>query len=313
MTQIASTGGIDSGKRFLDLAIYPGTAQFRVENTPEGVQVAVAWFAERHVTLVGIEASGGVERLVRDALLEAGIEVRVFDPARVRHFARAKGQRAKSDPIDAALIAEFTAAFPAIATTAHEPRREELAGLVRARRLVIAKRTDLARAVDSAPAAAKPALEAAVAQLKKAETEIDAAITERVAADKNMAKVATALVSAPGIGSVTAATLVALLPELGHVSGNKIAALVGVAPFDDDSGGRHGRRHIAGGRADARRALYRAALSASHTRGVLGAFYRRLIERGKLSKVALTACMRKLIVRLNAMIADGTTWQEVPA
>jgi transposase len=104
-----------------------------------------------------------------------------------------------------------------------------------------------------------------------------------------------------------------LLPELGHVSGSKIAALVGVAPFDDDSGDRHGRRHIAGGRADARRALYMAALSASHTRGVHGAFYHRLIERGKPPKVALTACMRKLIVRLNAMIAAGTTWQEVPA
>jgi transposase len=213
MTQITLTGGIDSGKRHLDLAIYPGADRIRVANTPEGVQAAVRWFTERHVGTVRIEASGGVERLVRDALIEAGIDVRVFDPARVRHFARAKGLRAKSDPIDAALIAEFTAAFPAIAPTAHEPRREELAGLVRARRLVIAKRTDLAKALDAAPAAAKPALEAAISQLSAklrlvrgtAETEIDAAITERVAADKQMTKVATALATAPGVGSVTAA------------------------------------------------------------------------------------------------------------
>jgi transposase len=165
MTQIALTGGIDSGKRYLDVAISPGADRIRVENTPEGVQKAVAWFTERHVISVGIEASGGVERLARDALLEAGIEVRVFDPARVRHFARAKGLRVKSDLIDAALIAEFAASFPAIVTTAREPSREELAGLVRTRRLVIAKRTDLAKALDSAPAAAKPALEAAIVQL----------------------------------------------------------------------------------------------------------------------------------------------------
>jgi transposase len=171
MTQITLTGGIDSGKRHLDLAIYPGADRIRVatgsgwrthpkvsRRPSDGSRSAMS------VPLAS-EASGGVERLVRDALIEAGIDVRVFDPARVRHFARAKGLRAKSDPIDAALIAEFTAAFPAIAPTTHEPRREELAGLVRARRLVIAKRTDLAKALDAAPAAAKPALEAAISQL----------------------------------------------------------------------------------------------------------------------------------------------------
>jgi transposase len=313
MTRIDPIAGIDSGKRYLDIALFPGTDKTRVENTAEGMATLVAWLTARGVRVAGIEASGGVERLARDALLEAGLTVRVFDPGRVRHYAKAKGRRAKSDPIDAALIAEFTAAFPDAPAATRDPAREELAGLVRARRLGVAKRTDLVKGLASAPVAAKSPLEEAVARLAAAEDALEAAIAGRVAADERMAGVAAALATAPGIGPVTAATLAALLPELGHLPGAKIAALVGVAPFDDDRGERHGRRRISGGRGDARRALYMAALGATRSKGVLGEFYRRLVGRGKPPKVALAACMRKLVVRLNAMLAAGAPWREEPA
>jgi transposase len=151
MTRIDPIAGLDSGKRYLDVALFPGTDKTRVENTAEGMATLVAWLTARGVRVAGIEASGGVERLARDALLEAGLTVRVFDPGRVRHDA--KGRRAKSDPIDAALIAEFTAAFPDAAAATRDPAREELAGLVRARRLVVAKRTDLVKGLASAPVA----------------------------------------------------------------------------------------------------------------------------------------------------------------
>ncbi len=155
MTRIARVAGIDPGKRHLDVATFPATDEARFENTPEGVAQLAAWLRAHGVDVVGIEASGGVERRARDALIAAGIAVRVFDPRRVRHFAKAKGLRAKSDRIDAAVVAEFTAAFPDAACATPDPGREELAGLIRARRLVVAKRADLTRGLATVPAAAR--------------------------------------------------------------------------------------------------------------------------------------------------------------
>jgi transposase len=170
------------------------------------------------------------------------------------------------------LIAEFTAAFPESPPAVRDPAREQLAGLIRARRLVVTKQADLAKGLASAPEEAKPILEAVVAQLATAEEALETAIVKQVDADTRLAQLTTALVTAPGVGPVTAAALAALLPELGHTTGAKMAALVGVAPFADDSGEHQGKRQIAGGRGDARRALYMAALSATRTKGVLGEF-----------------------------------------
>ena len=181
MTPIDPVVGIDCGKRYLDAALFPGTDRIRVENTPHGVATLVAWLAERGIRVAGLEASGGCERLARDALIEAGLTVRVFEPGRVRHFARAKGRRAKTDAIDAALIAEFTAAFPESPPAVRDPAREQLSGLVRARRLVVAKQADLVKGLASAPDEAKPILETIVAQLATAEETLDAAIVKQVA------------------------------------------------------------------------------------------------------------------------------------
>lgn len=307
--------GIDCGKLLLDVAVNSGADALRVANTAEGHAELAAWLAGHRVVRVGLEASGGYERPVRDALRRAGLAVGVFDPARVRHYAKALGRRAKSDAIDAAVIAAFTAVQePGAFMPAVEPAREELAGLVKARRLLVDKRADLRRARASAPAVAQAALDEAIAALSRAIDDLDAAIARQVAGAPVLAKTVEALQSAPGVGPVVAVTLAARLPELGRIAGPGIAALVGVAPFDHDSGQSRGQRHIAGGRADVRRALYMAAeVAATHCQGSLAAYYRRLCAQGKAPKLALIACARKLLVRLNVMLAKGGTWEDQPA
>lgn len=314
MSNSIQAAGIDCGQGFLDVGVFPGTDQLHVPNTPDGHDVLARWLADRSIRVVGLEASGGYERPIRDVLRAAGLSVRVFDPTRVRFFARAKGRRAKNDHLDAVVIAEFTATQTAAPVLAIDPAREEMAGLIKARRLLVAKRADLTKGATHAPAAAQPALRRAIEALAGEIGVLDTAIAEAAKAQPPLLETMKSLCSAPGIGPVTAVTLAVLLPELGRISGEKIAALVGVAPFDHDSGRMHGRRHIAGGRADVRRALYLATLTAAtHAKGVIADFYQALIQRGKPFKVALTACMRKLLVRLNAMLAKGATWQAKPA
>lgn len=312
MAPIEIVIGIDCSKCSLDAAVFPGPGHLRVTNDQTGFKALLAWVAEHRGVRVGLEASGGYERAVRNFLMAAGMVVRVFDPARVRHFAKAKGRRVKTDPIDAGMIAEFTATFADAAAVGIDPAREELAGLIGARTLLVEKRADLLKAASLVPGAGGTALMQAVAQMAEVIAELTARIDRDVAENTDLAAKVEALQSAPGIGHITARSLVARLPELGQVSAAAIAALVGVAPFDDDSGQHHGHRHIAGGRADVRKALYMATLSATRTKGVIGAFYRRLRASGKKPKVALVACMRKFIVRLNAMLATGNKWQETP-
>jgi transposase len=226
----------------------------------------------------------------------------------IRHaFAKAKGQRAKTDVIDAVMIALFTAQLGDTPAKQVDPEREALADLVRLRRLLVDKRADLEKAQLPADAAAlvDPALEA----LRTAIAAVNARLEQTVQANRTV--VVQALQSAPGVGPVTA--LAVLVPELGQISGAQAAALLGVAPYPDDSGQRHGKRQISGGRDDARRALYMATLTAAcRGSGVLARFYARLIAAGKPPKVALIACMRKLIVRLNAMLAHNQTWSDQP-
>lgn len=311
MAQDAVFVGIDCGKAALDVAVYPGGESLQVANNQAGYRSLIAWLSAHRVALVGIEASGGYERSVRDALEREGIAVAVLDPARVRHFAKAKGQRAKTDPIDAALIAEFTGCFQPCATPA-DRRREELAGLLGLRRLLVDKRADIKKALARLPAEAAALAGPVLEALDGAVDALEGRITRQAEADAALSKTTQALRSAPGVGTLTALTLAVLVPELGRLSRGQAAALLGVAPYPDDSGQRRGTRRIAGGRDEARRALYMATLAAAtgRRRGVLAEFYARLVGRGKPAKLALIACMRKLIVRLNAMLAHGQTWSE---
>lgn len=313
MTRDKITAGVDCGKSFLDIAVYQCGEKLRVANNDAGHADLVAWLKDRAVEFVGMEASGGYERGVRDALSWAEFGVQVFDPGRVRHYARSKGRRAKNDGIDAMVIAEFTALQTTAAPLAN-PAREEAAGLIKARRLLVDKYGDLRRALAIAPSAAKTALHTAIDAIKAAIKSLEDEIDARVKAQPALAAKAAALQTAPGIGPVMARILTVLMPELGSISGRQASALVGVAPFDRDSGQFRGQRYIVGGRSDARKALYMAAVvAATRTKGELAAFYAGLRKRGKPAKVALVACMRKLIVRLNAMLAKGKTWGTSPA
>jgi len=313
MAQIDLTVGLDCGKRFLDAALVPGTDHQRVENTPSGRHALVDWIKQRGAHRIGLEASGGYERPVRDDLCQAGLEVHLLNPARVRHFAEAQGQRAKTDALDAPIIGLFTALLVTTPPVTPDAAREERAGLIRARQLLVDKRADLTKALAHVPALAKAAFETLLAHLDHAIEDLETTLHHQVDSDPTLSQTLKALQSAPGIGWWTAVVLAIRLPELGQTSAAKIAALLGVAPYDDESGEHHGVRHIEGGRAEARKALYMAVLApATRGTGVLGRFYARLIARGKPSKVALTACMRKMIVRLNAMLATGQRWHEEP-
>lgn len=308
--------GIDCGKDWLDAAILPGGERLRFANDAEGCRRLAAWGRAHGVSRFGVEASGGYEREIRAHLWAVGIAGSVFDPKRVRHFARAKGRRAKNDSIDALVIAEFAATLGCgLCAAAPDSLREEMSRMLSARDLVVDKRADFKRAVAMAPELARTALEEAIASLTEVIAKLDAAINDLVDSDTGIAERVVRLKSAPGVGDYAARMLVAKLPELGHVDRRRITALVGLAPYDDDSGRRQGERHIAGGRADVRRALYMAAVAAATGRrkGELADCYRHLRAEGKKAKVALTACMRKLLVRLNAMMAKGETWRSQTA
>lgn len=314
MAQVEPAVGIDCGKSFLDAAIFPGTDTLRVENTPAGHDQLAAWIIARGARRVGMEASGGYERAVRDRLCQAGLAVHVVDPARVRHFAKAKGRRAKNDTIDARVIAEFTALLTDAAPAVPDAEREALARVIQMRQTLVDKRADLAKAAAAVPEPARAAVLRVLDELDQAIADLEADIARRRDRQPELARTATLLQTAPGIGPLVAVTLAAVLPEIGHLGGAQIAALVGVAPFDQDSGQHRGQRHIAGGRAQARKALYMAALvAATRTKGAIADFYARLVARGKPRKLALTACMRKLIVRLNTMLARNEAWQDQPA
>ncbi|HLP66135.1 MAG TPA: transposase [Rhizobium sp.] len=304
--------GIDCGKDWLDAAIVPNGNEKRVRNDAESWLELAAWAKAQGVSRFGVEASGGYERGIRATLWAAGMRGCVFDPKRVRHFAKAKGRHAKNDRIDARIIGEFTATLGSeLCTAAPDIIREDMSRMLSTRDLVVDKRADLKRALGMAPEQVREALQDAIADLSAAIDKIDAGIERLIDSDPGIGKEIDRLKSAPGVGDHTARILAAKLPELGRVDRRQISALAGLAPYDDDSGRRQGARHISGGRADVRRSLYMAVVAAAtgHRKGVLADYYRHLRAQGKEAKVALTACMRKLLVRLNAMMAKGEDWR----
>ena len=307
MTQNAPVVGIDVAKDWLDLCVLPANTRLRVPNDAKGwreVQKAC-----REGTVVGLEASGGYEQGVTRALLARGVEVRRINPYRLRHYAQALGIRAKNDRLDAAAIAAFTASVPARAATPRDKAGERLAELVEARRRLAEEGV---RLKNGAGHLAEPMLQRLnAARRRRVDAEIlliDKEIAALVAAEKSLARPARLMASVPGVGAVTVHTLLAFLPELGSLTRRQVAALVGLAPFDCDSGQRRGERHIWGGRESVRRVLFLAAMNAVQHNPVLAAFHRRLKAAGKKPKVALVATMRKLLTTLNAMLKTQQPW-----
>jgi transposase len=306
--------GIDVSKRWLDLHVPASREDRRVANAAGHFGELVAWLRSAGVDTAVLEASGGYERDVVEALRGAGLSVRVVDPKRVRYYAKAQGVRAKTDRIDARLIAAFGAAIGAPAGGAREaedPACTALGSLVGARQDLIAHQTGLTHQAASLPQGpARRALVTAAAALAREIVRLDRQIAAAIARHPPFAALARRLASVPGLGPVTIAAIIAWLPELGRIGRRQIAALVGVAPDDDASGERIGQRYIQGGRRKLRNILYMATLAAATRHNpLLKTAYRRLVGKGKLAKVALVACMRKLLHIINTMVARGEDWK----
>ena len=299
--------GIDVSGKWLDVGSHPPTETLRLPNTDAGIADLLAWLAARPVSGVAMEATGGIERTVAYALADAGHQPRIVNPKRVRDFAKAISP-AKNDRIDAGRIAHF-AATVAVVPIERDLVRERLDEMLTTRQFLMAQ---LIAARNHARLLRVPAMRTQMAShiklLRTRMAAVDAAIEAAIKADAGLAQDRKRLCTMPSIGAVTGAGFVAWLPELGRLSGGKIAALVGVAPFDDDSGDRSGKRHISGGRVGLRNLLYMAALSAIQYNPVMKAFYERLLAAGKLKKVALVAVMHKMLTRLNAMQRTGQDW-----
>jgi transposase len=271
MAQFITAAGIDVSKGWLDVALWPADAAVpHIERSEAGCfDRLAAWLREQGVSRVGLEASGGYETEVMDALQARGFEVIRYNAYRIRMFAKANGRLAKNDRADAVVLAHAAA--------------------VHLRDKVLRRHTTARRA-----------------RLHREVTAIDKKLAAALASSGASGELVRRLRNVPGVGPVLSAALVALLPELGTLSRRKVASLVGVAPFDNDSGNRRGERHIQGGRARLRRVLYMATLSATQHNPVIAAFAKRLA--GKEPKVIITACMRKLLVILNAMVRDAKDW-----
>jgi transposase len=307
MAQMVNTAGIDVSKSWLDAAIWPTRKELRVRYDADGLARLVDWLTEHEVLRVGLEASGGYERQAIDALHAAGFEVARLNALRVRRFAEAKGRLAKNDKADARTIAQFTAMMVEDVPPPRQRELEALAELLSCRRQLQLWITDCTNQLEHLrDGALRKTMIQNKARFERDLAKLDKQIAERIAGHPDWDALARRLRTVPGVGPVVAATLIALLPELGRLSRRAIASLVGVAPFDHDSGSHRGERHIKGGRKHVRAALYMAALSARTHNPAIAAFAQRLA--GKEPKVILTACMRKLLVILNAMLRDGTDW-----
>jgi transposase len=299
--------GIDVSKRHLDVALPQGIE--RVSNDPEGVESLAVKLNKAAPALVVLEATGGYETALVLALQRASVPVAVVNPRQARDFARAQGRLAKTDGIDARVLARFGEAMRPAPLPPIDASREALAGLVARRRQLIEALIAERNHLEHASAAVTAWIDQHIVMLRGQLAQVDAAIAATVEADHALAHRQAILTSVDGVGSATAAVLLAELPELGRIEHKQLSALIGVAPINHDSGQFRGQRHIAGGRASVRCALYMATLNAVRHNDTLHIFYRRLRDAGKPAKVALIAAMRKLATILNALVRDDRLWQ----
>jgi transposase len=300
--------GIDVSKKNLDVAVRPSGKELRVSNDAEGHLAIVKELGDPGPVLVVIEPTGGYEAALVAALVEAKVAVAVVNARQIRDFAKSRGKLAKTDKIDAQVLACFAEANrPEPREPADEQTRALEALVTRRRQLVDMRAMEMARC-ELAPKGVRPSIDKVIAFLSKEIDDADADLTKRIGTHSSWGPKEKLLRSVKGVGRVVASTLLALLPELGSLNRKQIAALVGVAPFNNDSGKKRGRRCIWGGRAAVRAVLYMAALVAKTHNPVIADLFERLKARGKCHKVALVACMRKLLTMLNAMVRDRKPW-----
>lgn len=303
--------GIDVSKDHLDVAWSNHASVVRVPNTPQGHRRLVDRMAGEKIHGIIIEATGGYQRVIVAELAAAGLPVIVVNPCQVRNFARATGRLAKTDAIDAKVLAQFGEALRPMARPLPDEKtlvfREKLA---RRRQLVDMRTAEMNRLAQALSTEVRRNIEAVLAFLKQQLDELERDLDETIRTCPMWQVKEDLLRSVPGVGPQTARTLVAELPELGRCSRQQIAMLVGVAPLNRDSGHFRGRRTTWGGRATVRKALYMATLTAIRRNPIIRHHYQHLQTAGKQKKVALVACMRKLLCMLNAMLRDQKSWQD---
>lgn len=309
-THAAIFVGIDVAKDRLDVHLRPSGQSWRLTHDEAHLTELAERLGQLRPRLVVLEATGRLHRRVAAVLAAAGLPVAVVNPRQIRDFARATGRLAKTDKLDAETIARFAEAVQPAPRPLPDAAALRLQALVARRRqlteMLVAEKNRRFQATDPA---LRAHLEAHVAWLEAALAEVDGELDRAVRASPLWRVKAELLTTVPGIGAVSARALLAELPELGELNRHQVAALVGVAPFNRDSGALRGRRTIWGGRRALRTTLYMAVVVAVRRNPVIGAFYRRLRAAGKPAKVALTACMRKLVVMLNAMLRTNTAWR----
>ncbi len=305
--------GIDVSKASLDVALRPDNSHWSCGNDDAEISALVKRLRKLQPTLIVLEATGGLEIPVVAVLASAALPVVVMNPRQVRDFAKASGKLAKTDRIDAGVLAWFGEALRPEIRPFKDPETQELAALLTRRRQLSDMLTAERNRLHSAPKCVRKDIKAHIAWMERRFKDVNNDLNGAIKHSPVWRENDEILQSAPGVGPVLSVTLMAVLPELGTLNRRQIAALAGLAPFNRDSGKFKGKRAIWGGRAEVRSVLYMSTLTAVRCNPIIRSFYQRLIKAGKEHKVAMTACMRKFLTILNVMIKDGVLWHYQPA
>ena len=311
MNPTKTYAGIDVSAAHLDMAVLPSGEEGRFSNDLQGIKILTDRLASMAEVLVVLEATGGLELPVVVELAAVGVEVVVINPRQVRDFARATGKLAKTDALDAQVLARFGEAVKPPVRPLPDATLRELRALTTRRHQLTQMLTAEGNRLRAAPQRVQPQIKEHILWLKRQIKDLDKDLRNSIRSSPLWRAQENLLRSAPGIGPVVSSVLLAQLPELGVLNRSQISALVGVAPLNRDSGTLRGKRKVWGGRASVRAALYMAALVATRYNPVIKAFYQRLLQAGKPKKVALTACMRKLLTILNVMMRDQRPWSPI--
>ena len=312
MEQQSNYVGIDVAKAWVDVAVRPTGSIWRVNYEDDEVAALVAQLQKMQPAAVILESTGGLETPLVAALTTAALPVAVVNPRQVRDFAKSTGQMAKTDRLDAQILAHFGEAVRPPMRPLRDADTQALAALAARRQQVLTMLTAEKNRLSRAVPAVHPYIQDHIAWLEQERNNLDADLSDQIRQSPVWREKDDLLRSVPGVGQQVSLTLLANLPELGTLSRKQVAALVGMAPFSRDSGPHRGRRTVWGGRATVRATLYMGALVATRCNPIIREFYQRLLTAGKPKKVALTACMRKLLTILNSMVKNNEHWDPTP-
>lgn len=301
--------GIDVAKAFLDVAISNQKEIKRFNNNEQGINQLVIHLKKEPPQIIVMEATGGFEKLLAASLVEAGLPAVIVNPRQIRDYARAKGELAKTDAIDARIMADFACDIHPELRPLSDQQTEAIKALMIRRQQVIGMITIEHNRLLSSAKAVRPSIQSHITWLKNQLKDIDKDLNDQIKTSPVWRAKDDLLKTVPGVGNVLSITLLGSLPELGSLNRKQIAALAGLAPMNRDSGIMRGKRMIKGGRARVRTVLYMSTLVATRYNPLIKAYYEHLVKQGKAKKVALTACMRKLLTILNAMIRDNNAWK----